>query len=459
MPSLNILGFSENMQYLFTNKGVTKLSLEKNDLNGKNMVSYTYENLNVAVDILKENIEYQYKIGKISLLEYTSRPRKFLYQLMEIFKPNSSITIIKEWEQHFGDKLLMLNESTDTLLIEQKINQSWESFKILLEDWYNPLNWGGYVTKGYENLKNYTKEKSKQFGNWAKEQKKQIQDKGFTSWAKDKATNVWNSVKSGIVKAWNCVKANPAECLMEGMRSLVFTAAGTAALTGLSLIPVVGQVSNALIFGSLLIWDVYKMMSGKYESGKHQWSIMDIVIDSISLILPVFGKVVKTAGLGIKTVGQLAKAASKGGVLGKAAIIIKNGLSKILGFIGKAAKWLGEKLGFKSLANWGSKASNQITKISSEISKSSAKVGSKLGKSLLNKKEELAKIWKLTPKTMPTRERLISSIGKSFVFTTALCAAIGLDGIKCGEKRKKGFNEDELNSMEKALSDVQLTSL
>lgn len=465
MSSLSILGFSENMQYLFTNKGVTRLSLEENDLNGKNMVSYTYDNLNVAVDILKENIQYKYKIGKISLLEYTSHPRKFLYKLMEIFKPNDSITIIKEWEQQFGDKLLILNESTDTLLIEQRINQSWESFKILFEDWYNPLD---LIKKGYENVRDFAKEKTQQAGNWIKDQKKQIQDKGFTGWAKDKASSVWNSIKSGIAKAWKCVTSNPAECVMEGMRRLVFTAGGTAALTGLSMIPVVGQVSNGIIFGSLLIWDIYKMLSGKYESGQYQFSIMDIVVDCISLLIPAFGKIVKTAGLGIKSVGQLAKAATKGGVLGKAVTVIKNGLTKIIGFIGQAAKWLGTKLGFKSLANWGSKATNQMTKISKEISsgaKTVSNIGTKISKSLAGKKQELAKIWKTTPKTMPTRQKLLSAMGKSFAFTAIMCSALGIDGFKCRDRynhnnnQSKGFTEEELKTMETALADIELTSL
>jgi hypothetical protein len=471
MSSLSILGFSENMQYLFTNRGVTKLSLEENDLNGKNMVSYTYENLNVAVDILKENIQYQYKIGKISLLEYTSHPRKFLYKLMEIFKPNDSITIIKEWEQHFGDKLLILNESTDTLLIEQRINQSWESFKILFEDWYNPAEWGGYLKKGIQNVGDFVNTKTKQAGAWVKDQKKQIQNKGFGGYLKDKATSVWNSIKSGIAKAWKCISSNPAECIMEGMRKLVFTAAGTAALTGLSMIPVIGQVSNSIIFGSLLIWDVYKMMSSKYESGEYQFNIMDIVVDCISLLLPALGKVVKTAGLGIKSVGQLAKAASKGGVLGKAVMVIKNGLSKIMGFIGQAAKWLGDKLGFKSLANWGAKASSKVSQISKEISagtktvsKSVSNVGTKISKSLAGKKQELAKIWKTTPKTMPTRQKLLTAMGKSFAFTSIMCSALGLDGFKCRDRynhnsQSKGFTEEELKTMETALADIELTSL
>jgi len=372
--------------------------------------------------------------------------------------------IIKEWEQNFGDKLLLINESTNNLLLEEKVNTSWESFKILFEQWYNPSSDDFFIKKGAKNIQNWTTKTATDAGNWMKDQKKQIQDKGLTNWAKDKATNVWNSIKSNITKAWNCLSNNFFECLMEGMRKLVFTAAGTAAVTGLSMMPGIGQVSNSIIFGSLLIWDIYKMNSSKYQSGQYKFNIMDIVIDAISLLLPVFGKVVKAAGVGIKTVGDLAKAASRGGVLGKAALVIKNGLSKIIGFIGKAAKWLGEKLGLKSLANWGNRASNQMTKISTEIS-SGVKV-SKLGQALAGRKKELSKILKVMPKTMPTREKLLTAMGKSFAFAVTMCAALGIDGFKCRaqihDKRNdanKGFTEEQLKKMDSILKDVEMTSL
>ena len=461
MSSLNYVAFSENMNYIFTNKGVAKLSLKENDLNGKNMVSYTYENLNIAIDILKENVEFRYKTGKLSLLEYTSHPRKFLYQLLEIFKPKDSITIIKEWEQGFGDKLLLINESTDNLLLEEKINLSWESFKVLLEQWYNPVTWA-------KNIDDYGREQMQKAKGWVKDQAQQIKTKGFTGWAKEKASNVWNKVKEGIASAWKCVTSNPVECIMEGIRSLTMTAAGAAVMTGVSFIPVVGQVSNGIIFGSLLLWDLYKMLSGKYESGKYQWSILDIVVGAVSLLLPALGKVVKTAGVGIKTASQMAKAASRGGVLAKAVTVIKTGLGKLLGIIGKAAKWLGQKLGLKFLENFGSKAANQMTKLTTEISGGTAKVATKkvssdvIKRALLQNKEKLKSIWKLTPKNAPTKTRMIAAMGKSYLFTAALCAGLGLDGRKCAEKSKKGpqgFTPQEMDTMAAGLKDIELTSL
>jgi hypothetical protein len=122
-----MIGMSANMGYLFTEKGVVKMSYEKNDLNGRNFVPYTFESLNIAINIIRENFNFKYNIGKISLTEYSSEPRKFLNFLLEILKPQDSIKIIQEWEKKHGDKLLLINESHDKLLIEQRISNSWDS--------------------------------------------------------------------------------------------------------------------------------------------------------------------------------------------------------------------------------------------------------------------------------------------------------------------------------------------
>jgi hypothetical protein len=449
MSKLGSISFSENMNYLFTDKGVTKLSLEENDLNGKNFVSYTYDNLNIAIDILKENMEFRFKTGKISLLEYTSEPRKFLYSVLEIVQPKNPINIIKEWESNFGDKLILINESSDKLLLEEKIDKSWNSFKILFEQWYNPLSKDFAIYQGAKNVYDWGQDKINKGVKWAKEQGKEIKDKGFINWAKDSAKSIWNKVKNGITSAWKCVTENPVECIMEGMRSLVFTAGGVAALTGLSMIPVVGQVSNGIIFGSLLIWDIYKWISGKYESGKYQWSVMDIVVDSISLLAPYLGKIVKTLGLGVKSFTQLGKlAATKGGVLSKIVTIIKSGIGKLSGFIRSAAKWLGEKLGLTSMVKWGEKANTQLTKMSDDLT---------TGINSVKQPSQLKQIWKKTPIVASSKSEILKKMNNSFAFAATFCAALNLDGLTCKEKIEKGEISDEKLKMAQEKANQELS--
>ena len=133
MEKLIFEGISHNLQYVFTNRGVSRLSEQLKDLNGKNYVSYSYDNLNVAIDIMKENTDFKFKTGKLDLVEYAATPRRFLNNIVEIFQPENSISLIKEWETIFGGDLLLINESVDNLIIESRIIESWESFKVLLE--------------------------------------------------------------------------------------------------------------------------------------------------------------------------------------------------------------------------------------------------------------------------------------------------------------------------------------
>jgi hypothetical protein len=460
---LSFEGVSHNLQYVFTNRGVVKLSEQLNDLNGKNYLSYTYNNLNVAIDIMKENFDFKFKTGQLDLVEYAAAPRKFLANIIEIYRPKNSITLIKEWENIFGGDLLLINESVDRLIIESRITESWESFKVLLEQWYNPADWGRAVVKGAKNVYNYGKEKTQQFAKWGASQINQIQQKGIWNYAKEKGAALWDTVKNAVKSAYKCLSNNFVECLMEGIRGAVMSAGGVAVLTGISMIPAIGQIPTVIILGALLLWDLYKMMSGKYESGEYQWSVMDIVIDAISLLLPALGKVVKAATMGIKSFASLGKAAvSKGGVLLKVFNAIKGGIVKLGGYITQAATWLGEKLGMTTLKSWGSKATAQLSKITDDmVAGSGGKIATKAStkikpvstgqkaKDFLNKsyRPDLGKV-------IPAKGVIVKSAGNAFLVTTALCAALGLNGATCTEKIENGeVTPEQIKQAEKEIQD------
>ena len=271
----------------------------------------------------------------ISLTEYSNSSRKFLYELVEIFKPENSISLIKEWEERFGSKLLLINESVDKLIVESRINESWESIKVLLEDWFDS------VKSGVQRAGKWVGDQAKGVANWTKDQAKQIKQKGVMAWAGDKVSSVWNSVKNAVSKAWKCLTNNFVECLMEGIRAASFSAVGMGVMTAVTFIPGVGQIADFLVFGSLLIWDVYKMLSGKYESGQYQWSFADIIIDAVCLLLPALGAGLKSALKGVRGAGEMAALAAKegkGGIVSKAINLLKGGISKIMSYIGRAAE-------------------------------------------------------------------------------------------------------------------------
>lgn len=424
---------SVNMGYLFTDKGVLKMSFEQNDLNGRNFVPYTFESLNIALDIINENFNFKYKTGNISLTEYTSEPRRFLNFLLETLKPANSIKIIQEWETNHGDKLILINESVDKLIIEQRVVSSWKSIKLIIEqgEWYNKAV--DAVKTGAKNVYNYGKDLVNKGAEWVKDQDKLIKQKGFTQWAKESAGKVWGYVKDKIADVWNCVKSG-IECIMEGMRKLVFTAGGTAILTGVSLIPVIGQITNGVIFGSLLLWDVYKGLTGK------GWDIMNIVISSIAILAPALGKILKTAFVGIKSFAQLGVAAvSKGGIFLKVFNLLKSGIGSLTNLIGKAAKFLGEKLGIKSLQTWGTKVQQKMSQMVDDMAAAAKNKTPKPGTPKPGFKDKVKDIWaKQAPKVMPSGGVIVDRMGQSFLLTTAICAALGLEGMTCQQKVESG---------------------
>ena len=466
---LSFEGMSHNLQYVFTNRGVVKLSEQLNDLNGKNYLSYTYNNLNVAIDIMKENFDFKFKTGQLDLVEYAAAPRKFLANIIEIYRPENSITLIKEWENIFGGDLLLINESVDRLIIESRITESWESFKVLLEQWYNPADWARGLGKGIKNAYDYGNEKFQKFTKWGASQINQIQQKGIWNYAKEKGAALWDTVKNAVKSAYKCLRNNFVECLMEGIRDVVMSAGGIAVLTGISMIPAIGQIPTVIIFGALLLWDLYKMASGKYESGgpeNYQWDVWDIVIDAISLLLPALGKVVKGLGGNIKTFAQFGKQAiSKGGVLLKVFNAIQGGIAKLGGYIAKAATWLGEKLGMTSMKNWGSKATAQLSKITDDMvagggGKITTKVASKIKPASVGQKTKdfLNKAYRpALGNEIPATGVIVKSMRNTFLVTTAICAALGLNGATCTQKIESGEVTPEQYEAAKKQADIDMS--
>jgi hypothetical protein len=480
LKNTKLIGVSDDFNYIFTNEGVVKVSSLSNDLKGQNVIPYTFENLDVAIDILKENYLYNYKTNKLSLQEYLGKSRKFLYTIVETLKPNNSFSIITEWESRFGNKLVLINESVDKLVIEERVNQSFDFFKkVLLE--FDPI---GMVKSGAQNALSFAGKTLKSVGDWTVDQAKQIKEKGLATYAKEAGISIWNVVSNQIASAWKCVKSG-VECTMEGIRKLLFSVGATVALSAVSTIPVVGQVTNGVLYGTMLIWDLYKMMSGKYESGPYQWSIFDIIFDIIGAIFPYAARIGKTAFAGIKSFAQFGKmAAAKGGIWGSLYKAIINGVGKLQNLIGQGAKFLGEKLGIKSLAQWGSKASQKVKELAdemaagakgSQVATQSGQAAKSLTKSLtqteklefdklvsnwktqqanLGKsadlrtmtketknqlvqqakqnanpslKQQVKQIWTKGPKTpMPTNGQLIKTARGSFVFSLGACAVLGV---------------------------------
>ena len=477
MKTLQFQGVSQNLKYIFTNKGIVPISntiLKESDYK---FIDYSFENLNLAVEIMMEHNELFYKNGVIKLTEYTTASRKFLNNLVEIFQPQNSIQILSEFETKVGSKLLLLNESVDKNIIENNVKNSWNYLKLLVEDevkWYNPLSWNW--KKGAQNVANFAQQAATDVKDWGKEQVKQIKQKGIGTYLKDKASSIWDSVKNAVKSAYKCLTNNFAECLFENLRKAAMSPVGMGVMVGLSYaIPGVGQVPDIIVFGSLLIWDVYKMLSGKYESGEYAWGWGDIIIDSVMMLLPALGPILKGLLGGVKSIGQFAaKAFTKGGALMKAFNLLKAGASKLIGFIGKASAWIGEKLGLTWLKNIGPRAESVVSNMTKELEAASAagrtfkpkealtqtiKKGQqtiqKAGQELSKKGSQLKQFFKdgklLNPVPVVARKT-----GKVIVLTAAFCASMGVDGYTCEEKAENGeFTQEMVDNYNKGIQNYE----
>lgn len=472
MKNLQFQGISENLKFIFTNRGVVTSSDFFSNSKEMNFIDYSFENLPIALDILKETNEFFYKYKKISLNEYTSAPRKFLYKLIEIFNPQHEISIIKEWEEKFGQKLILINESVEKLLVETRVNESWDGLKSLLREestWYNPLSWD--YKGAAERVGKFYKDSIKKGKDWTVDQIKQVKQKGLGGYIADKAKSVWNSVKDAVSKAYKCLTNNFAECLFENLRAATFSAYGMGVMVGISMIPEVGQVADFIVFGSLLIWDVYKALSGKYESGPYKWSWADIIIDAVCIITPMMGPVLKATMKGISSGAQLAAKAAKGGILGKVFNILTKSIGKIVGIIGRCATWIGEKLGLTWLKEFGTKAQNymkrevegltaastaQVGKIETKIASTATKPKVNLVKTgtekLTRARKGLGQFLKDFKFNKPTPV-VIKNVGVTVLVTASLCAALGMkDPMKCHNDIEDGkISEEEIKKAQEAL--------
>jgi len=252
----------------------------------------------------------------------------------------------------------------------------------------------------------------------------------------------------------------------------------------------------------LLAWDLYKVFSGKYE-----WDFMDIIIDSIALLIPASSTLLKRLATPLKSVGDFVRLAiSKGGILLKILDVMKNNIPRLVKLITDGGEWFFSKTGmkfFKTISDFVSSklqgfVDNLISQTDEFLSK---KVGSlnnverveydklfnswkenqkKLGRSNMKpglevrsqmvekaknnvlksselglNKETLNKFLKsYVPSRggkIPTKKQFMRDLSKNIGIAVLFCAALGLDGVTCTEnnvmKEIEKLSDDETNKL------------
>jgi len=346
-------GISKNLRYVFTNKGIYDFVEDK---------SMRYESLSFAdgLRILKEVQNFEYKAGKITLQEHLSNPRRALIAISEIFSIKETVSLVNEWEMKYGSKLLLINESSNDLLVEERIEESWKGVDILLEGVL------GDIWDGATSAVNWVGDKLYQGGKYVVDKVKQ-----GANWVYEKGAQAWKWIKEKALAAWNCLTGDFVECLMEGLRAAMTSVLGIAVETFLAVTGLLSPVPMVL-WGLMLIWDVYKMFSGKYESGDYEWCWFDIIIDVVGVATAGVGASVLSAVRGTfrgsKTISSVfAKGAKMGGAVGKTlrgiGNTIKTAGSTIMGGLKRAADWIAKNLGIKWFSNYVGKSKGVVDDI------------------------------------------------------------------------------------------------
>lgn len=401
-------GFSKNLRYIFTNKGIYDFKSDK---------ALRYESLSIidGINILQEVQDFEYKMGKITLQEHTSNPRKAMIAMTNIFSPENSVTILKEWENRFGNKLLMLNESVDSLIIESRINEAWDGVrKVMINellDWLadkakGVYDWGAekvtaakdwVVDKGQKVAKAYKEGGGGLSGvlNVAGKTAGYVGDKikqGF-QWIKDKA-----------MAAWKCLTSDFIGCLMEGLRSAMYSMVGMAVEAFLTVTGV-GAPVVVVLYGLMTVWDIYLLATGdeRFSWANLFCSVLGVFTSGVAA--PVLRNLLKGAGL-LKSGGTLKGllgSMMKGG--GKLAGYVKQfagflgkGASKALGFLKQGTDWLAKNFGIEWLSKYIGKAQTWLDDI---------------GKAAVEASGGAAKTTSTATKTAATSSKTASNVAKT----------------------------------------------
>jgi hypothetical protein len=321
---LIIESITYDLQYFFTNKGIVRISLNENE--NSNILEYNLDNFIFGLNLLKENLQTKFDMGLINENEYIFSARKYVYNTIDKISSKHNISLVNEWETKFGNNLLLINENTDRTDLRKIFNSSWEGVKTLFKN------------KVIDVLLNEQNTKSRSWLQWG-----------------------WDNIKSTISKAFSCPKGGSyIDCFMEGLRTIATSFLGVAVLTGVSFIPAVGQIPNVVIFGALLIYDLYKMMTGK------KYSVFDIVVDIVSLLAPAIAKGVGAKVKGLTSFWGLGQIAGKG-TLGTFVQTLSKGIGTLATIIGKTIGYFSSKLGIKWLGDMGKWATEGLTKITTDI--------------------------------------------------------------------------------------------
>lgn len=253
---MKYFGISKDEKYVFLNEGFYILE------NGKNkFVKYDSNVITHLSEIYKSNVEFEYDSNKITLQEKLLSSKKFLNIIYESFNISNKVKrmLMNEWDKNF-DGVYLVNENTNSLLVEETYNNSWDYVGYLLEGWLGDV-WQGtknIASKAWEGTKNL-------------------------------ASGAWDSIKKGLSVAAQkviipIIKQGVIP-LLRWIRRNLNTYFGIIADIILSILPTV--VVMKMVWGLICILDIYEIATGDYDPEdpvRRQMPFIMLIGDLISFI-------------------------------------------------------------------------------------------------------------------------------------------------------------------------------
>lgn len=253
-----------------------------------------------------------------NLFESTDLFKKMKELIYPMMGENSNH--IMEFEVRYGQNLIF--ESEDRLRTEQLISESWEFVKNKIYE-SNPIIIQEGLWDDFKSGAGKLWDKTKEVAGKAWDKTKEVAGKAFQG-LKDAGSWILNKGLPWFFDKLEAILLHPVGIAVD------------AALTAIG----VGKVAGAVLWGALLIWKVYKLISGKSDA-KSIWTYIDLLVCVIGIAFSGAAKATLTA---FKTAG---------GAIAKIPVTIMKTVTNVLGkgargifnLMIKPIEWLGSIFG------------------------------------------------------------------------------------------------------------------
>lgn len=382
-------------------------------------------------EMFKNEAIYNYKHSLIESRELFSNIRKSIYHLLE-----SDSSLIMEYEIKFGQNLILEVFGGKNLI--KNIEESWDFVKNKII-----LKYPGIIQEGW-------------FGD-------------AVDWVKDKASSVGGAIKSVASKAWDATKSVASSAwegikkagawviskgipwVMTKIEEFMLSPVGIGLDVGLSLLGI-GKIATGVVWGILLVWKVYKLVSGKSDAND-VWTYIDIAVCLAGIVFSGAAKGLKSA---FKSAGgNVAKVSGK--VLQPVLTVLSKGLGGIMNLMIKPLEWIAKLFGSKAsgmISSFKSKLGDILKKMETifkpksvaTASTQTTKTGFKQGVQNYIKKDFTEPISKITKKDLGTATRKGLSWGSGVY--------VGTKGLEKGAKALASNTEPSQEDLAKIAQSI-----